>query len=220
MGKNRRRLLPSHLGLHLEVIVPKKEIAENITANSRNLKPQNLTASSCGVSPNLHQRTSGFPKRLESFTGSYLIYSKQRDHPRPYTHGLFDHHGYISIPNIYFLDNHNYQCDVRRGFGLISDTRPTLVTTYWKWRFAVPALPPSLGSIGPVTKWIWPGYQPGTLHSIYSTVVVLRSLLLLPLLKKEIVAAARGWGVTKYLQLDWMDDGTNGWKASWHPLIY
>jgi hypothetical protein len=28
-----------------------------------------------------------------------------------------------------------------------------------------------------------------------------------------VVAAARGgWGVTKYFQLDWMDDGTNGWK--------
>jgi hypothetical protein len=220
MGKDRRRLLPPHLDLHLEVVVPKKEIAENITASSENLKPQNLRASSCGVSPNLHQRTSGFHKRPESFPGSYLTYSKQRDHPRPYTHGLFDHHGYISIPDICFLDNHDYQCDVRRGFGLISDTRPTLVTTYWKWRFTVLASPPSLGSIGPVTKWIWLGYQPGTLHSIYSIAVVLRSLLLLPLLKKEIAAAARGWGVTEYLQLDWMDDGTNGWKTPRHPLIY
>jgi hypothetical protein len=28
--------------------------------------------------------------------------------------------------------------------------------------------------------------------------------------KKEIIVASRGWGVTKYLQLDWMDDNTNG----------
>jgi hypothetical protein len=64
------------------------------------------------------------------------------------------------------------------------------------------------------TKWNSPHYQPGTLPSIYSTAVVgLRSLLLLPLLKKEI-AAAGGWGVTEYLQLDWMDDGMDGWKAS------
>jgi hypothetical protein len=69
---------------------------------------------------------------------------------------------------------------------------------------------PSLGSIGPITKWNWPGYQPGMLHNIYSTAVRLRSLLLLPLLKKEIAAAAGGWGVTEYLQLDWMDDGTDG----------
>ncbi len=101
------------------------------------------------------------------------------------------------------------------GEGLISDTSPTLVTTYWKRRFAVPASSPSLGSIGPVTKWNWPGYEPGTLHSIYSTTVGLWSLLLLPLLKKEIAAAAAGgWGVTKYLQLDWMDDGTDGWMES------
>jgi hypothetical protein len=26
-----------------------------------------------------------------------------------------------------------------------------------------------------------------------------------------VVAAGGGWGVTEYLQLDWMDDGTNGW---------
>jgi hypothetical protein len=45
--------------------------------------------------------------------------------------------------------------------------------------------------------------------------VGLWSLLLLPLLKKEIAAAAAGgWGVTKYLQLDWMDDGTDGWMES------
>jgi hypothetical protein len=50
------------------------------------------------------------------------------------------------------------------------------------------------------------------LHSIVSTAVGLRSLLL-PLLKKEIAAAA-GWGVTEYLQLDWMDDGTDGWMES------
>jgi hypothetical protein len=33
--------------------------------------------------------------------------------------------------------------------------------------------------------------------------------------RKEIVAGG-GWGVTKYLQLDWMDDEMNGWmeKAS------
>jgi hypothetical protein len=48
------------------------------------------------------------------------------------------------------------------------------------------------------------------LHSIYSTAVGLRSLLLLPLLKKEIAAAGGGWGVTEYLQLDWMDDGMDG----------
>jgi hypothetical protein len=45
-------------------------------------------------------------------------------------------------------------------------------------------------------------------------------------LKKEeiIVVAGGGWGVTKYLQLSWMDDGTNGWmeKASrpQRPLLY
>jgi hypothetical protein len=27
-----------------------------------------------------------------------------------------------------------------------------------------------------------------------------------------VVAATRGgWGITKYLQLDWMDDGMDGW---------
>jgi hypothetical protein len=86
MGKDRRRLLLPHLDLHLEVFVPKKkEIAENITAGSRNLKTQNL-------------RTSGFHKRPGSFPGSYSTCSKQRDHPRPYTRGLFDHHAYISKP--------------------------------------------------------------------------------------------------------------------------
>jgi hypothetical protein len=37
---------------------------------------------------------------------------------------LFDHHGYISNPDIFFLDNRGYQRDARRGFGLISDPRP------------------------------------------------------------------------------------------------
>ncbi len=41
--------------------------------------------------------------------------------------------------------------------------------------------------------------------------------------KKEI-APAGGWGVTEYLQLDWMDDETDGWmkKASQprRPLLY
>ncbi len=92
-----------------------------------------------GVSSNPHRRTSEFHKRPGSFPGSYSTCSKQHDHPRPYTHGLFDHHGYISEPNICFLDNHDYQRDARRGFGLISDTRPTLVTTYWNRRFTVPA---------------------------------------------------------------------------------
>jgi hypothetical protein len=94
-----------HLDLHLEVFVPKKkkEIVENITVGSNNLKTQNLRASGSVVSSNLHQRTSGFHERPKSFPGSYLICSKQRDHPRPYTHGLFDHHGYISKPDICFL---------------------------------------------------------------------------------------------------------------------
>jgi hypothetical protein len=34
---------------------------------------------------------------------------------------------------------------------------------------------------------------------------------------KEIAAAAEGWGVTEYLQLDWMDDGTDGWKKASLP---
>jgi hypothetical protein len=55
---------------------------------------------------------------------------KQRDHPHPYIHGLFDHHIYISKPDICFLDNHGYQRDARRGFGLIFNTHPILVTTY------------------------------------------------------------------------------------------
>jgi hypothetical protein len=85
------------------VFVPKtkKEIAENITAGSGNLKTQNLITS--GVSPNLHQGTSGFHERPGSFPGSYSTCSKQRDHPRPYTHGLFDHHNYISKMDIAFL---------------------------------------------------------------------------------------------------------------------
>jgi hypothetical protein len=77
MGKDRRWLLPPHLDLHLEVLVPKKkEIAENITTNSGNLKTQNLRASGSGVYPNPHQRTSGFHKRPESFPGSYSTCSK------------------------------------------------------------------------------------------------------------------------------------------------
>jgi hypothetical protein len=39
--------------------------------------------------------------------------------------------------------------------------------------------------------------------------------------KKEIAAAAGGWGVTEYLQLDWMDDGTDGWKEkASQPRLY
>jgi hypothetical protein len=42
--------------------------------------------------------------------------------------------------------------------------------------------------------------------------------------KKKEIAAAGGWRVTKYLQLDWMYDGTDGWmeKASRprRPLLY
>ncbi len=70
-----------------------------------------------------------------------------------------------------------------------------------------------LSGIGPVTSRARP-------RVIYSTAVGLRSLLLLPLLKKEIAAAAGGWGVIEYLQLDWMDDGTDGSKASRRHLIY
>jgi hypothetical protein len=79
MGKDWRQLLPLHLDLHLEVFVPKKkkEIAENITAGSGNLKTQNLRTSGSGVSPNPHQRTSGFHERLRSFSGSYSTCSKQ-----------------------------------------------------------------------------------------------------------------------------------------------
>jgi hypothetical protein len=77
------------------------------------------------------------------------------------------------------------------------------------------ALPPPLSSIGPVTKWNWLGYQPSTLHNIYSTVVGLRSLLLLPLLKKEIVVATTArWGITKYLQLNWMDEWMESFTTS------
>jgi hypothetical protein len=56
MGKDWRRLLPPHLDLHLEVFVPKKkkEIAENITTGSGNLKTQNLRTSGSDVSPNPH----------------------------------------------------------------------------------------------------------------------------------------------------------------------
>jgi hypothetical protein len=39
--------------------------------------------------------------------------------------------------------------------------------------------------------------------------------------KKEIAAAAGGWGVTEYLQLDWMDDRTDGWKKLHdHDVLY
>jgi hypothetical protein len=39
--------------------------------------------------------------------------------------------------------------------------------------------------------------------------------------KKEIAAAAGGWGVTEYLQLDWMDDGMDGWlKLHDHDVLY
>ncbi len=97
MGKDRRWLLLPHLDLHLEIFVPKKKKdAENITAGSGNLKTQNLTTFGFGVLPNPHQRTSRFHKRPGSFPGSYSTCSQQRDHPWPYTHGLFDHHGYIS----------------------------------------------------------------------------------------------------------------------------
>ncbi len=123
------------------------------------MKTQNLRTSGSGVSPNSHQRTSKFHERPGSLPGSYSTCSKQHDHPRPYTHGLFDHHGYISNPDICFLDNRGYQRDARRGFELIFDPRPTLVTTYSKRRFAVPASPPSLArmdrllsGIGPVTN--------------------------------------------------------------------
>jgi hypothetical protein len=40
---------------------------ENITAGSGNLKTQNLRTSDSGVSPNPHQRTSGFHERPGSF---------------------------------------------------------------------------------------------------------------------------------------------------------
>jgi hypothetical protein len=45
-----------------------------------------------------------------------------------------------------------------------------------------------------------------------------------PKKKKEIVAAAAGWGVIEYLRLDWMNDGTYGWmekiSLSRRPLLY
>ncbi len=195
MGKDRRQLLLPHLDLHLEVFVPKKkEIAENITAGSGNLKTQNLRTSGSCVSPNPHQRTSRFHERPGSFPCSYSTCSKQRDHPRPYTHGLFDHHDYISKLDIFFLDNCDYQCDAWTEFGLISNTRPTLVTTHWKQRFVVPALLPSLGNIGPATSGIGPVTNRAR-SIIYTQLLLgLRSLLLLPLLKKDIAAAAGGWG--------------------------
>jgi hypothetical protein len=73
MGKDWRRLLPLYLDLHLEVFIPKKkkEIAENITTGSSNLKTQNLRTFVSGVSPNPHKRTFEFHKRPGSFPGSY-----------------------------------------------------------------------------------------------------------------------------------------------------
>ncbi len=39
--------------------------------------------------------------------------------------------------------------------------------------------------------------------------------------KKEIAAAGGGWGVTEYLQLDWMGDGMDGWKKLHdHDVLY
>jgi hypothetical protein len=39
--------------------------------------------------------------------------------------------------------------------------------------------------------------------------------------KKKEIAAAGGWGVTEYLQLDWMDDRTDGWKKLHdHDILY
>ncbi len=107
--------------------VPVFVVMKKITAGSGNLKNQTLRTSGSGVSPNPHQRTSGFHERPGSFPGSYSTCSKQRDHPQSYTHRLFDHHGYISKPDIFFLDNCGYQREAWRGFGLLSDTRHTLV---------------------------------------------------------------------------------------------
>ncbi len=107
----------------------------------------------------------GFTKDLEVF---YAVIQLVRNNVTTHGHILL---GCLTITIIYqnqifvFFDNHSYQRDAGRRFGLISDTRPTLVTIYWKWRFAVLASPPSLSSIGPVIKWNWPRYQPGMLHS-------------------------------------------------------
>jgi hypothetical protein len=39
--------------------------------------------------------------------------------------------------------------------------------------------------------------------------------------KKKEIAAAGGWGVTEYLQMDWIDDGTDGWKKLHdHNVLY
>ncbi len=121
MVKDRRRLLPPHLDLHLEVFIPKKkkEIAENITVDSENLKTQNLRTSGSAVSPNPHQRTSGFHDRPGSFPGSYSTCSKQREHPQPYTHGLFDHHDYISYQNRIFAFLIVMVINVMPGEGLV-----------------------------------------------------------------------------------------------------
>jgi hypothetical protein len=70
MGKDQSRLLPPHLDLHLEVFVPKKkkEIAENVIVNSRNLKSQNPRTSSLPkpASKNLwvSQKTRKFSRQL------------------------------------------------------------------------------------------------------------------------------------------------------------
>jgi hypothetical protein len=37
--------------------------------------------------------------------------------------------------------------------------------------------------------------------------------------KKKEIAASGGWGVTEYLQLDWMDEGMDGWKKL-HDVLY
>jgi hypothetical protein len=39
--------------------------------------------------------------------------------------------------------------------------------------------------------------------------------------KKKEIAAAGGWGVTEYLQMDGIDDGTDGWKKLHdHNVLY
>jgi hypothetical protein len=170
---------------------------ENIIAGSGNLKTQNLRTSGSGISPNPHQRTFGFHERAGSFLGSYSTCSKQHDYPWPYTHRL--------LPIIVIYQNRIFVfliiviINMMPREGLVSFLIPTPL-----WLPPLPSSPPSLNSIGLVTKWNWPSYQLGTLHSIYSTVVGLESPLLLPLLKKEIATVAGGWGVTEYLRLDCM----------------
>jgi hypothetical protein len=62
IGKDWRWLLPPHLDVHLEVFIPKKkkEIAENITSDFKNLKTQNLRTSGSGVFPNPRQKNLQF----------------------------------------------------------------------------------------------------------------------------------------------------------------